>query len=578
MKLDIKKRDKYPNIDGYIEIVNEARQVLGKLEAQVKKLPDNCGSSPKLPCPLSLIAYAKVTTLPVLFVGVDVKQRRAYWLPVSDDLVRDKAISDKQQRVSVSFHPGRIVEEKETRYVIEWLRIAEDYQMKLREHDKRVATITELLKSSTLTAATAASPGFREIHEFLDELNSLLEKPFSLVKTRFYPEAWKVGLAYRDFTPNSVTYTLFPIRPEENEAQIKEIDSTRDLLTIDGITGYFTENPIRTRPKQHAVKAIQDSVKQILEGKLLDHKGSNVLATEFLFAIADRFAEQMGLEKKDNYTIAQIENAFYCRLPIWVHEAVEFMVRENRNGVKSPIDCLYRKPYFDPDMLRSSIMPEEMKVLGERVEAWLERHDAIPKIPLGYERLPLGFFEEYHSFLISNGVAEIHRLYKPPDYARAARHGGHVSELYSPDDLERNLEIFSNNLAPTYSAIVNQNFPLLKDYLTPFGGATRVVVVLDTSQNALHGGDWPITIYNLKLASENSLGVDFYEKSKWREIAPNLEVGRSKQSVELDNRTYEYIGGQSRGLDFMYGDLPMFGFVYEQLEEALRRYFELKLN
>ncbi len=95
---------------------------------------------------------------------------------------------------------------------------------------------------------------------------------------------------------------------------------------------------------------------------------------------------------------------------------------------------------------------------------------------------------------------------------RAAQHGGRTCELYSPDDLERNLKTFFGNLVPTYSAIVNRNLPLLKDNLALFDGATRAVVVLDKNPNALHVGDCPITIHNLRLASENSLRIDVYEK------------------------------------------------------------------
>jgi hypothetical protein len=40
VKLDLKERDKYPNIDGNVEIVDENRRPIAKLEVQIKKLPD----------------------------------------------------------------------------------------------------------------------------------------------------------------------------------------------------------------------------------------------------------------------------------------------------------------------------------------------------------------------------------------------------------------------------------------------------------------------------------------------------------------------------------------------------------
>jgi len=38
VKLDVKERDKYPNIDGYIELVDDLRVPISKLEVQIKKL------------------------------------------------------------------------------------------------------------------------------------------------------------------------------------------------------------------------------------------------------------------------------------------------------------------------------------------------------------------------------------------------------------------------------------------------------------------------------------------------------------------------------------------------------------
>ncbi len=49
VKLDIKERDKIPNIDGYMELVDNGGSPCGKLEAQIKKLPDD---STKLQIPL----------------------------------------------------------------------------------------------------------------------------------------------------------------------------------------------------------------------------------------------------------------------------------------------------------------------------------------------------------------------------------------------------------------------------------------------------------------------------------------------------------------------------------------------
>jgi len=77
--LDIKELDRIPNIDGYADLLDQDLLPIGKLEVQVRKLPDNCGPNPKYQMELSLFGYAVSSTLnPVLLIGVDVKEKRAY--------------------------------------------------------------------------------------------------------------------------------------------------------------------------------------------------------------------------------------------------------------------------------------------------------------------------------------------------------------------------------------------------------------------------------------------------------------------------------------------------------------------
>jgi hypothetical protein len=70
-KADLKERDKFPNTDGYLELVDEQGLPCGKVEIQIKKIdPGGVSGS----CPVRLVGYAKVTTLPVILVGVDPDQ------------------------------------------------------------------------------------------------------------------------------------------------------------------------------------------------------------------------------------------------------------------------------------------------------------------------------------------------------------------------------------------------------------------------------------------------------------------------------------------------------------------------
>jgi len=556
-----------PDVDGHFDLLNDDLRPIAKLDVQVKKLPDDYGPSPKLQIPLSIFGYAALTTCnPMILLGVDVCQKKAYWYHVPMNVNPPSG----QQTVTIHFPLTQVIDGKDTKYVIEWITIAHEHHRKLMGYDKLVETLERLSKASTFTTASENSPGFPKIHEFLDELNSLLDGPFAVVKRRFYPGCWKVGFAYRDFSSRSIVYTLYPIRPDENDAQIKAIDTSENLYTIPGVRAYFQENPINTQPRLHALEVIEDSMKEILKTKLLDHKGNDALATEFMFAIIDRFREQMGLEKKDVYSLSEIETGFYTHLPIWTQEAVEFVVRKSGNRVRSPVDLLYRNPYFNPDLLSHQIMPEEMKRVEERVAIRIERHETIPKILIGYENLPLGFFEEYRASLLSNGVTEIHRLYNPPDYSRIPQ-GGYLWDAYSPESIRRNLEALFTNVPPAYATIVEHNFPQLKQTLLPLRGATRAIVVFDAKDQT--GSTPSIAFYYLRCKDENSLHIEILGMDQDRDLENKLVHAFRDGNIELDGKRYECVAESSRIMRFRYDELPLLDFIYEELKAAFSGYF-----
>jgi len=579
--LDTKTLSTIPNIDGYADILDEDGRPIGKLEVQVKKLPDDCDSSPKLQIPLTLFGYADSSTLnPVLLIGVDVKHRRAYWFPIAD-LVLDQEQLDAQKTITIAFSVSRVIDGKDTRYAQAWLQIVQSRRMKQRGYDELAAAYAELSKK-TGPALGVSRPYFHTIHEFLEEMNALLEGPFSLVERRFYPNAWKVGFAFSRYASDSVGYTLYPIRYDQNDVQIKEIDDdlVKEFTRLHGFTEYCP-NPIARNAKQHALERIQNYTSQIIKGKMLDHKGSMPLAREFLFAFIDTFSEQIGTKKGDCYSISDIENGFYRHLPFWVDEAAKLLMRRKAKGYAvalSPSDGLYRKPYVDPDLLRSQISSQEMEEIEVQVLGRIANNSPIPRIPIGSEDLPLGLFIEYDSYLAQNGVTEIHRLYDPPDYSRMPSGGGYLWEAYSRASVEKNLKIIYGNFPEAYSIMIKQSFPQLRDQLRPLHGASDVIVVFDAKDTyaSREKQDIPgIELYYLKGKAGILPRISVYHVSECKELVEKLE-GNFGKTVELDGRKYELHRKSSSIMRIITEKLPLHTLVYEELKQAMKEYFKAK--
>lgn len=572
LKVDVKERDKYPNIDGYVELVNERRVPIGKLEVQIRKLPDDSKTNPKLQCPISLVSYSEtVTCNPVLLIGVDVKQNKAYWIHVTKDLVGKLLNENTQKTKVVSFPVNNIIDGKNTKYILEWKSIAETYQRKIQEYGKLKDSYVKLFEKSN-PALGVDRRDFQEMHIFLDEINTLLDRKFLTVKKRFYPTAWKIGLAYYEYGDNVISYSLYPIPFNKNDVQIKEINKTLHEQLKNGFTKHYVENPIKLRPKEYATEFVESQVSKILENRLLNHKGNEFLAKEFIFAFIDRFSEQMGLDKRNSYSISEIEEALFYYLPVWVDEAIKFMVRVQRNRVKRYTDCLYRKPYFDPDMLIVQIMEDERKTINQLVRERLGRKNSIPSIPIGNEKFPLGIFYEFFSFLKSKGVKEIDRVYSPRDYSRLRRTGGWIWNFFSPAAVKRNLEIFFDNLPKVYDDMVSQNFPELVEELPLFGDASLTIVVFSVKDKCESFQDSPkIQYFHLSSEKQDGLEIELYKEGETK--VPNISHKNLGRSVELNGKRYKLISMSTGILDFIYDDLPMFNFVYTILKENLERYF-----
>lgn len=561
---DLRRLDKVPNIDGNIDIIDLEHRPIGRLEAQVKKLPDDYGTEPKLQVPISLYGYASRTTNnPVLLVGVDVHKKQAYWFHVPADT--DKKF--QQETITIKFSLMQVIDGKDRRYVNEWLGIVQDYQRRLREFNSLEAAFSKL-SSRKSEVLNISGSDVCEIHEFLDEINSLLDGPFRIVKRRFYPSAWKVGLAYNNYEATSVGYTLYPIPADENNVQIRQIDQPliEEFMSLHGFEWYFLENPIKSHPREHAAALVKQRLNRILDRRLLDHGGSETLAREYIFAFIDRFADQMGLDERQSYSLAEIENGFYRHFPFWIDEAVRFLVRVQRNRITKPSDCYYGRSYLDAVMLSGQIMSNEMDELRQRVTDRMKGKEPIPIMHVGSEDFPFGLFAEFLSSLVSSHVTEIQRVYLPEDHSRAQR-GGWPWQFYSPEDLEKNLESLLDNLPEAYSAIVKQNFPKLKDHLAPFHDATRVIAVLDNENGEGAGLDF----YYLKCKDESGVQIDFHRKGQCTELVERLPT--LGESVELDGRIYEVTKKSSTVLFGIWVDFPMLSFVYRELGEALARYF-----
>jgi hypothetical protein len=280
----------------------------------------------------------------------------------------------------------------------------------------------------------------------------------------------------------------------------------------------------------------------------------------------------MGLEIKDTYKLAEIEEGFY-HLWVWVDQSVSFLIREKRYS--KPSDLGFGRPYIDPGLLKS-LVASQMHEIGAEVRKIIKAGGPFPTYPLGSEKLPFGMFTEFEAFLLSTRVTEIHRLYKQQDFSRLEKSGGLKWATYSVADLEWNLRVFFENFPSAYRSMIEQNFPRLKDELKPFRGATRVVILFDAKEEYKSMEEAPsIMFYYLQGANARELRIDLRKKGEDANLEQSLAKTKLGEAVQIDGESYVWIGGPHMVLDFIFEDLPMLTLIYEQLAEAFRYTSEL---
>ena len=574
VKADIKTRDKFPNIDGYLELVDETLQPIGKIETQVRKLPK---TDPKISVKTTFFSYCEESCLPVILVGVDIKNKKAYWLYINKNFTRELKIGEGQKSKIVHFPKEHNIDGQNTEYILLWKSIIESHKIKLQEYDELKESYDILARKSN-PALGLVKNEFQNIHLFLDELNKLLNSEFLIVKKRYYPDAWSIGMAYYKYEGSRVSYTVYPIPTNKNDVQIKVVNEELHRQLEEeglGFTAHYTENPMEIRPKEYAREIIQSKTMRLLEHRLLEHGGNQFLAMEFIIGFIDKFHIQLGLEKKEEYTLEEVEKAFFHYLPIWIDEAVAIIVNLGRNNRNRPEDCLHRDnagrrlPYFDPDELAGMIMSDERDIIKGNVARRLDQEKI--NVPLDNDHFPFWIFREFFSFLKNQGVKKIERVYLPKDYS-GLRRGNEIWNLLSPEAVEKILKTFFENLPHVYYDLLSLNFPLLKDKLSIFRGVSRILIAFDVNEKYTMHHDVPkIQIFYLKNREESGIKIEVFPKSENR--VPDVLSIDFEKGVDLDGRKYEIISAYIQALNFMCEDLPMFNYVYKILENSLKTYF-----
>jgi hypothetical protein len=476
-KSNIDTRDKYPNHDGNIELVDDDGKPVGRFTVQVKKLPER-NDTPKRQFEIKTLNYSKCIAEPFILVIVDTGDDVAYWRHIPPRFVEEEGIEDQKTRV-IHFPEENSIRESDSDYLDEWGRITETTRKRVEDYDEY-----QELKELVDPALGERRPEFKEIHAFLDSYNNLIDSKFPILKETLYTNLWKFGYVNLRYENDRLSYALYPIELDENIPQIREVeeggagyDDTWDILeefnAIRGVS--HPHNPIHdNKSEKYAYNAIESNVERLFELRALRYDSCTFLATEYIYHFLEEFHHLLGLEQKERYSISEVYERYYNHFQIWLEDVAQSVIDTEDENVEfiATLDNY------------SSVDTEEFR---ESVNALAEKTDYNPSVyPIRSRDFEQYLIEEFLYVLYESDEEYIQRPYHPRD-RRLGDRGHRVIDYYSDEALIQNVETYYTNIVPEYERLLELNFSeilpeLVQENNIKWGIRNLTVVIVNTER------------------------------------------------------------------------------------------------
>lgn len=571
---DLKHIDKWPNIDGSLEFHDVNKNLLGKFEAQVKTLPRNHNF--KINCPLTFIEYCKlVPTIPVFLLGVDNSESKIYWLLIDDSFINNLNINNNKTSKQIQLNNNKFISKDNRDYIQDWERILIINKDKYRDFIEN-KKFYDSIKQNVNILTGDSKPFFPQIHAFLDELNFYLDNKLEKIKEIFFKNAWKIGIAYNEFTDISLGFSLYPINYDKNDIQIMEVDKTYyKQLNLKNYTTWFygKENPILSDHKNLAIKLLSDYGDKLLENKLLNYN-EEFLALEFIFAFIEEFKTPLGLNIRNEYGIEEIEEAFFKYLPIWTEEANNLLFSKHKytNHELIKMTKISNLAVLDPGRMNSNISPDEQSEIEEKVKYRIKINNLASPFYLINDKFPIGIFIELIGYLKNKKFKILKRFYRPKNYNRLTElKSNWIWHVYNYEDFKYNIELFFEKLPCVYDELINKNFPNLLNELSLFGESDKIIVKVSFTEDIKSHFDHP-TCEMFYLKSKNNINkqktIDVYINDN------DIKLEKESEEVEYEGSIYTLEYWRWMVLDYIYEDTPMFNYIQRELKDKLQKYLK----
>lgn len=541
VKADIRTRDKFPNVDGTVELVNEKQVPYGKIEVQLRKLP---AGKKSYSCPSSLVAYSTKSTLPVVLVCADPDAHRVFWRKISVTMPEYK---EGQRSFTIHFDEiADCVDSSET-YLQKWAEIIRDYQERVSQYP---VLRKEIVNRLTLEGIPVEDR--KLFQQYVETINDLLDNDFVVVKDILFPDVWKLGVGLFDVSSSHISYQLFKIPYGEPGPLICKLEG--GFLLSAQPNSYAISDHLTTResfadPQSAGQSFVLDYFEKIVEQRALPIH-SHMAASEVMLTFIDEYYRCLGLQPdQHNYQIAN----------------VNYAINQHLIGI-----CVAMTANSQSDFIYVDL---------DSINAYLAHNDVKPTPPsktpvrfeLGSQRISVRTVLEALRYLMVTDETTLTRSLTPRTQPLAPS-GYWVWEGYSAEDEIHNVKLILERSIEEYDAFVQGSRLKLprSAYLDP-----NLAIIYEYHPSSSPG--WR----HRPIITEHHVDNSQHRLPKLSVKTINDTATETDVGLSLNKRTegsnYRAISASSGDATYLFDRTPFMNQLYRMLHHDLQRNYNMKL-
>lgn len=547
IKVDIRSRDKYPNSDGTLEIVNNNQVPIGKLEVQIKKIPEGKN---KFSCPLSAIGFSETTTLPFILICVDPVLKKAYWKKLSRNI---EGFKPGQDTFTIHFDEMTDLIDSSELYIQKWTEITFEYQERIKQFPELQKEISKYTLMDSLSKEDRIYA-----QKMIDKINTLLDNDFKIVKEIGFPGIWKFGFGYSRSTENYIDYYLYKIAYGEPYPLIVKIngDISENLRNNKNL-GLYTRTKVDfSNTEKLGEEFVFKEFKKIIQNKELKIS-SELIALEIIFDFIDKYSACIGVEPfQVSYQIKEVKYGLNNYL-LGLCYAIKAQFKWENPVIVINLDEL------NFQVQKYNIKPVERS--GSKVIFLFNN---------GSENfLKVSKSIEYLSDINSDEIIRPHLI---KDEVR----GGWIWSGYNLETDLVNVQKILENLISEYTNFLRSNN--LKITGNIFFDESISIIYEYKSSKVILEGEEPSAIYGVS-PSLHTYIVNNHDRSLPKIQVYFSHIERVNYShddfiVKINKNSYKLISYSTELPDWLFRNTPIEDYMYNRLKEDLKNMYGLDLD